>query len=350
MVAVYWNGMYLGEESELAAATAQLGNLGDLSGLGNIGQAFGTTSPRPGTQTPQPPGPSGPSGPSAEDIRRQEREALEAENRRSAYLLAIEFARQYGIGEEIANEINNLIQQGYKGDALTLALRQTNSFKQRFQGNELLRQAFPDAVPYSPAEYIELERSFENIFSRYNLKPLSTRANFAQLIGGRVSPAEAEDRVVNVYDRIVNADAALKEQLRVYFPRATDSDFAYALLTGEEGAASLKRKFRTAEISTEAAVRGLQPTLLEDLAAQSITREEAARGFEAVKQVLPRAQQLGSIYREDITDLQKELEQEQFLGMESQRRKRLKEREEATFEAQTGMGRQAFARETRGFI
>ena len=308
----------------------------------------------PGQGPTAPPPPPQPPGETEEERRRrlraEEEATLEAERRQSAYLLAIEFARQYGIGEEIANEINNLIQQGYRGEALTLALRQTNSFKQRFQGNEILRQKSPDAVPYTPAEYIQMERSFENVFNRYNLSALATRANFAQLIGGRVSPAEAEDRVVNVYDRIVNADSALKQQLKAYFPTANDSDFAYALLTGEEGAASLKRKFRTAEIATEAGTRGLESTLLEDLAAQDITREQAAVGFEAVKRVLPRAQQLGSIYGEEVSDIQKELEQEQFLGMESQRRKRLKEREEATFQARTGMGRQAFARETRGLI
>jgi hypothetical protein len=304
--------------------------------------------------TPTPTPTPEPQGESEEARRRRERAeeqaALESERKQSARLLAIQFANQYGIGEEIANEINSLIEQGYRGEALTLALRQTNSFKQRFQGNELLRQKFPDAVPYSPAEYIQLERSFEETFNRYNLRPLATRANFAQLIGGRVSPAEAEDRVVNVYDRIVNADTALKQELKNFFPTATDSDFAYALLTGEEGAASLKRKFRTAEIATEAGVRGLSPALLEDLTAQGITREQAAVGFESVKRVLPRAQQLGSIYSEDISDIQKELEQEQFLGMESQRRKRLKEKEEATFQARTGMGRQSFARETRGLL
>ncbi len=45
---------------------------------------------------------------------------------------------------------------------------------------------------------------------------------------------------------------------------------------------------------------------------------------------------LGSIYGQDVTDIQTELEAEQFQGLASQRRKKLEQTEQATFAGRSG--------------
>ena len=198
-------------------------------------------------------------------------------------------------------------------------------------------------APLSPAEYLKAESQYTEILKRYDLNDLARRDTFATLIGGQVSAVELTDRVVNVYDRIRNADPLLRAEIdrveELSRGQLTDADFAKALLTGSEGSNELKRKISTAEISAEARTRGLDVSRAEQLQQLGVTRAQARTGFEQIRLTQPRLTQLSEIYTgetPEATGLQTELEAEQFQGLQSERRRRLAEQEQTAFMGQSG--------------
>lgn len=242
--------------------------------------------------------------------------------------------------------IKDFLRGGLEGDKssdqIDLELRQQDFFKQRFKGNEGRRAA--GLAEYDPATYLRAEEQYADILNSYGLTGLARRDTFASLIGGLVSAEEARSRVVNVYDRIRNADQALRQQLDPLFSAGiTQEQLAESLLLGKEGAASLQRKIGQAEIRAEAATRGLTSRLSDvELERMGVTRQQAAAGFERVAQELTPLTRLREIYeRPAVTtgiaeQTQTELEQEAFMGLQSQRRKRLIEQEAATFSGSAG--------------
>ncbi len=180
---------------------------------------------------------------------------------------------------------------------------------------------------------------------------MANQNTFAELIGNDVSVQETRDRITNVYDKINNADELLKTQLKTYFPTLDTTDFAKALLTGknpEDMAAQLQRKYQRAEISSEAARFGLtaNPMLSQELETLGITREAARQGFSTVAENLQPLSKFAQIYEGTTTGLEEELTAETFKGLESQRRKRLVQREIGTFSGESGISRTSLS--TRG--
>lgn len=293
------------------------------------------------------------------DIEQANKKAAE---RQSAFDLARAFAEEYGIGPGIADRIIDLVaNQGYTKTAVQLEIQRTPEFKARFKGLELYRENFgtqieagSKAAALTPAEYIKAEREYQEILTRFGIGDLGNQDLYAELVGGDVSAVELKDRVENAYDRIKNADNVLKEQLKTYFPQLEESDFARALLTGrnpEDMATSLKRRISQAEISSEAAragLGGLDVERAEQLAAMGLTRTIARAGYSKIAEQKSRLETLGSIYQTDVTDLQTELEAEQFQGLASQRRKRLTEQETAAFSGRAGITQVSLAKGTAG--
>ena len=243
--------------------------------------------------------------------------------------------------DQLSGIIDDYIKQDYDADTISVLLPQTEPYKQRFKGNAA--RAAAGLSQLSPAEYLQAEETYNEILKRYDLADLATRETFSSLIGGQVSAAELTDRVVNVYDRIRNADEGLKSELaRVKELTAggvSEKDFAKALLTGQTGAAELKRKITTAEISTEARQRNLLTTSATELEKLGVSREQARTGFEQIRLTQPVLGKLSEIYDKqtiNAEDMQKELEREQFQGMQSERRRRLAEQETTAFMGQSG--------------
>jgi hypothetical protein len=286
------------------------------------------------------------------------------QQRQSAFDLARAFAVQYGLGESIADRIIDLtVNQGYTETAVTLALQQSPEYKARFSGIEKYKQNYATdiaagrkAQPLTPAQYIKAEQEYQEILNRYGLPDLASQETFSELVGGDVSAIELKDRVENVYDKIRNADSVLKEQLATYFPTLTESDFAKSLLTGkspEEMASSLKRRVSQAEISSEAARAGLGGLTVgraAELEQMGLTRTIARAGYSRIAEQQTALQKLGSIYQQDVTGIQTELEAEQFQGLASQRRKRLEQTEQAAFAGRSGISQVSLSQGTAGTI
>lgn len=236
-------------------------------------------------------------------------------------------------------------------DAIMINIREQPFYKARFKGNEGLRAA--GMAELDPADYLRAERQYADILNAANLNTLAQRDTFASLIGGQVSAVELEDRVTNVYQRIRNADQALKNEMARLgqLGNITSADFAAALLTGKEGAASLRRKIAQAEVSTEFTQRGLTSAMgIEELANLGVTREQARQGAEYARMGTQRLTDLASIYGVQSAEIQRELEQEAFKGLESQRRRQLTAQERAAFAGSAGTGAPSLGMSSAGAI
>ena len=295
-----------------------------------------------------------------DDDRRGATSGTEKRNAREFLVAALRpyfaSASDAGFLKDLESIIDDYIKQDYDQDTISVLLPQTKPYLERFKGN--VARAAAGLSQLTPAEYIQAEEQYNEVLKRFNLGSLSSRDTFANLISGQVSAAELTDRVVNVYDRIRNADPALKSELdrvkELSAGQLSEADFAKALLTGDTGANELKRKITVAEIGAEARTRGLETTRAQQLEQLGVTREQARAGFEQIGLTQPRLTQLSEIYTRttpDASGLQEELEREQFQGMQSQRRRRLAEQETATFMGQSGTaGSQSLARRRTGSI
>ena len=317
------------------------------------------------TDAPPPPPPPDPGAALAAEQRRQfevMQQAQTQQKRQSAFDIAKAFAVQYGLGESIADRIVDLtVNQGYTETAVTLALQQSPEYKARFSGLEKYKQNYATdiaagrkAQPLTPAQYIKAEQEYQEILNRYGVGDLASQETFSELIGGDVSALELKDRVENVYDKIRNADSVLRQQLTTYFPTLTEADFAKSLLTGkspEDMASSLKRRVSQAEISSEAARAGLGGLTVgraAELEQMGITRTLARAGYSRIAEQQAVLNKLGGIYQQDVTDIQSELEAEQFQGLASQRRKKLEQTEQATFAGRSGTSQVSLSQGTAG--
>lgn len=256
---------------------------------------------------------------------------------------------------QLIGNIDEYAKQDYDAATIRVLLPQTQAYKTRFAGNEGRLAAGLTAL--SPADYLAAENTYSDTLRRFNLTSLASRDIFSKLIGGLVSENEFLDRIVNVYDRVQNADPALKAEMErvkeLSRGQLTDADFAKALLTGDTGANELKRKIAVAEISAEARQRQLSVQRAQELQQLGVTREQARAGFETIAQAQPTFEKLAGIYDRDVLEpvtAQTELEQEVFQGMQSQRRKRLVEQEAATFAGSSGISGSALSTQRAGQI
>lgn len=283
------------------------------------------------------------------------------QTRVSAKAVAKSLAVGLGLRDTIVDKISDLIiNQGYTDESVQVAMRDLPEFKERFAGIDKYNKTFAadiasgrKAQAPDPFTYIQLEKDYQEILTRSGLGDLANQSTYAELIGGDVSVEETKSRIVNAYDKINNADELLKTQLRTYFPTLDNTDFAKALLTGknpEDMAAQLQRKVQRAEISSEMARFNLQPSqaVAAELETLGITREAARTGFGKVAEALTPVQKLAQIYEGTAAGVQEELTAEQFKGLQSQRRKKLEERERAAFAGSAGISTVSLGTSTTG--
>lgn len=277
--------------------------------------------------------------------------------RRSAFALLKEEFNRYGLGD-LVGDIQALAEEGISAPEFTLRLRQTEPYRQRFAANQQRINSGLRAL--SEAEYIGLEDQYQNVMRRYGL-PASFYARgergiqpeFQKFIAGDVSPAELEDRVQLAATRVQNASPEVLSTLEKYYPGINKSNLLAYTLDPERALPEIQRQVQAAEIGGAAKTAGLSVGQMraEELARRGITQAQAQQGYQAAAELLPRAEQLASIYGAEKYD-QTAAEQEIFglEGAASARRKRQKlgAMEQAQFGARTGMAGSALERGRSG--
>jgi hypothetical protein len=292
---------------------------------------------------------------------REQAAAAEAEKKsragQSAFdILLAEFNR-YGLGS-LVEPLRSLIISGPSEAELTLALRQTPAYQNRFAANAARINKGLRAL--SEAEYIGLEDGYQNIMRNYGL-PASyyakdatgKQAGFEKFIGGDVSPAELEERVVTAQKRVLDAAPEVATALKQFYPGIKNGDILAYTLDPEKGLADIKKKVTAAEIGGAAlgAQLGTNVGRAEELARYGVTADTARQGFGAIGGGLERGRQLADIYQEpDYTQAVAEEEVFNLPGQAQagQKRRKIIGMEKATFGGQTGITSGALSRDRAG--
>jgi len=255
----------------------------------------------------------------------------------------------YGL-ESLATRLTQLITQ-YGVDmkeTIKSELRQTNEYKERFAGNDARRAAGIEVLTES--EYLYNERAYNETLKAYGMGDLATRTNYAQFIGGDVSPVELQQRFSMAVEKVQKADPALKRQLNQMYPGISDTDLARSLLLGSEGSQFLKTRLGQAEILAEADTAGVTlQTSAAELEAQGVSRADAAKGLSRVAGKRSGIQQAQTMFGGNLSpdEIQKELEAENLLGQTSARTKRLASQARSQFSGSSGIAQGSLRRKSQ---
>jgi hypothetical protein len=247
-------------------------------------------------------------------------------------------------------------------------------FLERFKANQIRESK---GLPkLSAADYLGMEMGYQKLFTKYGLPMLKTQSQYDKLVANDIDTADATDRVVLAYDRVLT-DTAKRQAFGQFYGSITDSEIVAALLSPEEQIPALERKVVAAEIGGAALRQGLSTSLVEavpevtadgrqitgftnvtrstmgadTLAGEGVTEAQARAGYARIAGYLPEAEKLSAIYGKTTEQFgRREAEQAELLGLESAKRKARKvaELEEATFSGESGTARTSLKRSGSG--
>ncbi len=267
--------------------------------------------------------------------------------KRDAYEYLSRTFNLYGLGS-LAPKILEYVQQGYGADTISLMLQETPEYKQRFKANQTrITQGLP---VLSPAEYIALESSYRQILESNGLPKgfYDSQDDFANWIGGDVSPQEIQTRAQLAANAVNNSDTAYLQSLRDY--GLGSGDLVAAMLDRQRALPLLERTVREAQIGAEARRQGLQ--LSQDRAGYfeslGVSQDLARQSYGFAGQYLGTLEQLGNFSGEQYTQADLENELLGGSGLASEKRKRLQTQETSRFSGSGAVGQSSFAGPSRG--
>jgi hypothetical protein len=225
---------------------------------------------------------------------------------RDAFVALNALFTSYGLAT-LAPKIFSYIQNGYSADTISLLLQETPEFKQRFAGNELRQKA--GLAVLSPADYLATEASYRQVMASAGL-PASfydTPADFANWIGGDVSPTEIKSRVDLATAATTAADPYLKQQLAAFYG-VDDAHLTAYFLDQSKALPLLQKQGAAAQFGAEAARRGLlsDPERMMDYVNQGFSQSQASQGFQQVADELPNLQALAQRFGTTFSQTEEE--------------------------------------------
>lgn len=199
------------------------------------------------------------------------------------------------------------------------------------------------------AELNQARKSYKTLLSYYGMNDIANNSTADQFLIGNISPQEAADRMQTAFNAVKYADAALKEQLKTFYPSLTDTDIAKTILGVGKTVGQLEQELKVAGIGAAAATAGITSTIgAQELAAQGVTRQQAQQGFANIADSLANAQGAAARAGQDASTIQTELEKEQLLGLRSKRRAQLAAREQGLMAGQSGASQSALSKNSIG--
>lgn len=236
---------------------------------------------------------------------------------------------EYGLGT-LAPKIAEFIRSGYSGDTISLLLRETDEFKQRFAANESRRAKGLPVL--SPAEYLATERSYRQIMQAGGL-PVGFYDNdddFRKFLENDVSPQEIQQRVTAASDFVNQAPEEAKAFYRQWY---TTGDMVAFALDPERAAPLVGKAFTASRIGGQADARGLDigRDYAERIASAGYDEQQASQGFGMIQQTVGNDMKLAALSGENLT--QGDLMDEVFFqdGAVTTKRRKLSEQEQARF-------------------
>lgn len=213
---------------------------------------------------------------------------------RDAFVALNSLFTSYGLGT-LAPKIFSYIQNGYSADTIALLLQDTSEYKTRFAGNEARKKA--GLAVLSPADYLATEASYRQIMASAGLPPsfYDSPTDFANWIGGDVSPTEIKSRVDLATAATTAADPYLKQQMAAFYG-VDDAHLTAYFLDQTKALPLLQKQEAAATVGAEAARRGLlsDQSRMMDYVNQGFSQSQASQGFQQVADELPNLQALAA--------------------------------------------------------
>lgn len=286
-------------------------------------------------------------------------EGNDGSERQDAYQRLFDEFNALGLGT-LVSDAKDLLMNATSIAAMPDALRGTQAYRTRFSANDARIAKGLSAL--SPAAYLRLEDSYQNIMRQYGL-PASyyttgqygKQEGFEKLLANDVSATELEDRVSTAQKRVLNANPEVLKALKQFYPDLNNGDILAYTLDPTNAIQQIKQKVTAAEIQGAADIFGLNKITAEStpeqikalearaqaLAGYGVDKEAAIAGFEQVADIAPRGSQLADIYKE-TPYTQATAESEVFktsgAAQAKAQRKKLKSLEEASFGGSSGVG------------
>jgi hypothetical protein len=269
-------------------------------------------------------------------------------------------------------ELYKLVSGFYKDgatipDAINLALYQAKEqksipeFTNRFSGIFALqdRRLKGEAIDVPTiAEYIKSQQRLGDILRQSALGDLANETFLNTVMATGKSVDESTSIIVDVFDLIDNAPAAVKAEVAKNYPSVTRAQLATALLTGAEGVKQLEKSVKKSGVIAAGTMQGIQvsDTLASDLVSKGQNFQTAGVGFSKVAQILPEARRLTSIDAGLAAGQQEYTTEQAVAATFDQSAKELQiladvaEREGARFSKRTGIaGSRSLASQARGY-
>jgi hypothetical protein len=257
----------------------------------------------------------------------------------------------YNLGT-LSTKIRELAIGGANEATITLALQQTDEYKQRFKANDTRMEKGLRVL--SPSEYLTAEDSYRQVLRTYGLTQFDNDEYVSQFVANDTSATEINNRISTAVTRIQNADPQITKTLKDFYGLG-DADLVAYVLDTKNQLPEVMKKVTAAEIGTAAMKQGLAGNVLtsEALAAQGIDQAQAQATYSKIAEVLPTAEKLSEIYGSTLEGYdQTKAEKEYFGQMASAKRAResLRAREIAAFSGSSGLTKGSLTEKAQGQI
>ena len=203
----------------------------------------------------------------------------------SAYDLLAQTLRDWGLGA-LVKYARQFIQQGMSQEEIQLHLEQTPEYQHRFAGNELRKQNGLGTL--SPAQYIALEDQYRQVLSQYGMPKgfYDQHKDFANWIGGDVSPSEVQARADIAKQQYLNAPAEMRAYWQQNFGLTAGDAVASILDPNHESLADLQRQANAVAIGGSALQQGIDVGRKRalQLADNGVTLQQARQAYSRIAQ------------------------------------------------------------------
>lgn len=262
------------------------------------------------------------------------------EDQQSAYDMLRDLFTSYGLptNSDILDAIRESAVNGDSEAVTQQRLQATDSWKQRFAGNEVRRAAGLNTL--SVAEYLAQENQYATVMRNAGVPVgfFDDPADFADFIGKSISPSEIQERVNLATDIVNREDPAVMAELQRR--GLTAGQVIAHALDPERAAPLIKRDLNSTLIGAAAARAGVNTStqFADSLASRGIQEREAAQGFGQVAELSKGVGKLSNIYGSDygLDEAQSEVFDSDVNA--AAQRKRLTSQERANFGGSSSYG------------
>jgi hypothetical protein len=193
--------------------------------------------------------------------------------------------------------VKRLIESDASPAEIWLEVRKTQTWKDRFAGNEERLARGLNAL--DPQAYIQYERDARRLFSEAGLPDsfYDHRSDFVGLIGRDVSLRELQRRVQDGFVQVTQAPIEIRQAFANYFGVQGDAALAALFLNYDRAVEVLMKQVAAAEFGGTGTRFGLQfgRSVAERAADLGISRDQAEAGFGKILEFKP-------LFEETITE------------------------------------------------